>query len=150
MRLMAGFAFNEEVSASAIDHSLIPIEKKLRTLHFRNCFASLEQLYIAHFTNHRLRFVTKWVVGVILLQLGLKCFSMRMTLDLLHELANAEIFCLFHTCMWQSRHSEVNVNFLELSEQTGWLSTHGSHRSSFICVCVFVCVFVFIYTFNRH
>ena len=27
--------------------------------------------------------------------------------------------------MWQSRHSEVNVYFLELSEQTGWLSTLG-------------------------
>ena len=38
-----------------------------------------------------------------------KCFSMRMTLDLLHELANTEVFCLFHNCMWQSRLSEVNV-----------------------------------------
>ena len=27
------------------------------------------------------------------------------------------------SCMWQSRHSEVNVYFIELSEQTGWLST---------------------------
>ena len=56
--------------------------------------SQLEQLYIAHFTNHRLRFVTEWVVGVILLQIGLKCVSMRMTLDLLHEFANAEVFLL--------------------------------------------------------
>ena len=41
---------------------------------------------------------------------------MRMTLNLLHELLNAEIFCFFHNCMWQSWHSEVNVYFLELSE----------------------------------
>ena len=34
-----------------------------------------------------------------------------MTLDLLHEFANTEIFCLFHNCMWQSRHSfDLNAN----------------------------------------
>ena len=32
-------------------------------------------------------------------------------------------------CMWQSRHSEVNVYFLALCEQTDWLSTHRSHRA---------------------
>ena len=48
---------------------------------------------------------------------------MRMTLDLLHEFANTEVFCLFHNCMWQSRHSEVNVYFLALCEQTDGLST---------------------------
>ena len=47
-----------------------------------------------------------------------------MTFDLLREFANTEVFCLFHNCMWQSRHSEVNVYFLELSEQTRWLSTY--------------------------
>ena len=66
---------------------------------------------------------------------------MRMTFNLLHELSNAEVFCLFHNCMWQSRHSEVNVYFLELSEQTGLLSTHRSLSACFICVYVFVCVF---------
>ena len=49
----------------------------------------------------------------------LECLS----IDLLHEFANTEVFCLFHNCMWQSRHSEVNVYFLELCEQTGWLLT---------------------------
>ena len=47
-------------------------------------------------------------------------------------------------------HSEVNVYFLVLSEQTDGLSTHKSHRAYLICVYVSVCVFVFIYTFNRH
>ena len=143
-KILTGFAFNQEVSADAIDHSLIPIEKTLRTLHFRNCFAQLEQLYIAHFTNHCFRIVTEWVVDVILLQVGMKCFSMRMTLDLLHELANTKVFCLFHNCMWQSRHSGVNVYFLALCEQTGWLSTHKSLRSCLICINVFVCVFVLV------
>ena len=30
---------------------------------------------------------------------------MRVALDLLQEFANTEVFCLFHNCMWQSRHS---------------------------------------------
>ena len=51
------------------------------------------------FADHRFRIVTEWVVDVILLQVGLKCFSMRMTFDLLDELLNAEIFCFFHNCM---------------------------------------------------
>ena len=85
---------NQEVSASAVDHSLIPIKKTLRTLHFRYCFAQLEQLYIAQFADHRLRIVAEWVVDDILLQVGLKCFSMRMTFDLLHKLLNSEMFCL--------------------------------------------------------
>ena len=54
---------------------------------------------LPHFTNHLLRIFTKWVVDVILLQVGLKCFSMRITLDLLHELLNAAVFGLFHNCM---------------------------------------------------
>ena len=62
---------------------------------------------------------------------------MRMTLDLLHEFANTEVFCLFHNCMWQSRHSEVNVCFLALCEQTDGLFTfNGSLRSNMICVYV--------------
>ena len=41
-KFLAGFAFNQEVSASAIDHSLTPLEKTLRTWHFRNCFAEFK------------------------------------------------------------------------------------------------------------
>ena len=62
-------------------------------------------------------------MGVILLQIGLKCLSMMMTLDLLHEFANTEVVCLFHNCMWQSRHSEINVNFLALCGQIDGLFT---------------------------
>ena len=65
VQMLAGFAFNQEMSTSATDHSMIPIEKTLRTLHFRHCFAEVEQLYIAHFTNHHFRFVTEWFVDVI-------------------------------------------------------------------------------------
>ena len=85
-----------------------------------------------------LRILAEWVVDVSLLQVGLKCFSMRMTIYLLDKLLNAEIFCLFHNCMWQSWHSEVNVYFLELGER---LSTQVSLRSCLIYVFVFVFVF---------
>ena len=123
VKMTAGSTFFQEMSTSAIDNSLIPIKEAFWALHFWNCFAWLKQLYIAHFTNHLLWFVTDWVVGVVLLQIGLKCVSMRMTL------ANTEVFCLFHNCMWQSRHSEVNVYFLALCEQTDGLSTlHKSLR----------------------
>ena len=61
-----------------------------------------------------------------------------------------KFFCLFHNCMWQSRHPEVSVYFLELSERTGWLFINRSPCSYMICVCVFVCVFVLIWTFNRR
>ena len=68
---------------------------------------------------------------------------MRVTLDLLHEFANTEVFGLFHSCMWQSRHSEVDVYFLTLCEQINRLfNSNGSPRSNLICVYVFVCVFV--------
>ena len=62
-----------------------------------------------------------------------------MTLDLLHEFANTEILGLFHNCMWQSRHPEVDVYLLELCEQSDRLFTsNGSPRSDSICVYVYV------------
>ena len=42
VKLSFGFAFNQELPAGAVDNSLIPIEKTLRTLHFRYSFAQLE------------------------------------------------------------------------------------------------------------
>ena len=39
VKLSSGFTFNQELSAGAVDNSLIPTEKTLRTLHFWNCFA---------------------------------------------------------------------------------------------------------------
>ena len=53
----------------------------------------------------------------------MKCFSMRMTFDLLDKLLNSEMFCFFHNCMWQSWYSEVNVVLLHF---------YGSHRSCLI------------------
>ena len=46
--------------------------------------------------DHRLRIVAEWVVDVILLQVGLKCFSMRMTFDPFDKLLNSEMFCSYH------------------------------------------------------
>ena len=39
IQLSSGFAFNQELSAGAVDNSLIPIKKTVRTLYFWNCFA---------------------------------------------------------------------------------------------------------------
>ena len=94
-----------------MDNYLISTEKTLRTLHFWYCFAQLEKLYTAQSTDHLLRIVAEWNVDVVLLQVGLKCFSMRTTSDLVDELLNAENFCYFHDCMWQSWYPEVNVYY---------------------------------------
>ena len=54
-----------------------------------------------------------------------------MTLDLLHEFANTEMFGLFHNCMWQSRHPQVDVYFLTLCEQIdGLFTVNGSSTFS--------------------
>ena len=42
IKLSSGFAFNQELSAGTVDNSLAPIEKTVRTVHFRYCFAQLE------------------------------------------------------------------------------------------------------------
>ena len=49
-------------------------------------------------------------------------------------------------------HSEINVYFLAVWQQTDGLIVHSSQvsRVELICVYVFVCVFVFSQTFNRH
>ena len=75
----------------------------------------------------------------MLLLIDLKCFSMKMTLDLLHEFANTEVFCLFHNCMWRSWHSEVKIYFLALCEQTDGLSTFNRTLRSYL-ICVYVSV----------
>ena len=67
-----------------------------------------------------------------------------------YEFTNTRNFCLFHNCMWQSRHPEVDVYFLTLFEQIDRLFTsNGSPRSNSICIYVFVCVFLFIWTFKQ-
>ena len=38
-KVVTGFALNQEMSTSAIDHSLIPIKKAFRALHLWKCFA---------------------------------------------------------------------------------------------------------------
>ena len=124
-----GFAFNQEVSAGALHHSLIPTEKTLRALHFRNCFALLEQLYIAHFTNHRLLFVTEWVCRRYSVANRLEELRRWGWLSILFTSSRTRKFsACFTTRMWQSRHSEVDVYVLALCEQTDGLSTF--HRSS--------------------
>ena len=62
-----------------------------------------ELRHLANFhSNHLLWFFTRSVVGITLLQIGLKILMMRVILDLLHELTNTKFFGLFLNCMWQS------------------------------------------------
>ena len=42
VQVLAGFAFNQEMPAGAIDHSLTPINQACWALHFRKCSAQLE------------------------------------------------------------------------------------------------------------
>ena len=74
----SGLAFNQELCS----RYLFP--KTPRTVHFWYCFAQFESLYIAQFT------IAEWVVDVIMLQVGFKCFSMRMTFDLFDKLLNTK------------------------------------------------------------
>ena len=69
MKLSCGSAFNQELSASAVHNYFV--------------FA----------------LALDWVVDVILLQVGLKCFSMRDDFRSFDELLNSEMFCFFHKCM---------------------------------------------------
>ena len=85
VKLSSGLAVNQALSAGAVHNSLIPRKKTLGTLYFWCSFAQLEQLHIAQFADHLLRFLAEWVVDAILLQVGLKCFSMRMIFDPLYK-----------------------------------------------------------------
>ena len=50
------------------------------------------------------------MVGFVLLWISLKRLSVRVVLDLLHELTNTRVLSLFHSRMWQSKYSEINVH----------------------------------------
>ena len=115
-KIFTGFAFNKEMSTSAIDHSLIPTRR-----HSEHCTFGI----VSHNSNNFKLPISR----IIAFESSLKCFSMKMTLDLIHEFSNSEVFCLFHNCMWQSRHSEVNVYFFALCEQTDGLSAHWFSRA---------------------
>ena len=87
MKIWAWCAFSQEMSTSGINSSLIPMKKHCP------CHESSSLIF------------TKWVVDVILLQVGLKCSSMRM---------------------------KVNVYFLVLCEQTDGLSTFNKSLRSYL------------------
>ena len=138
---LAGFTFLQEMSTSAIDNSLIPILSIALLELFRitrttlHCPFHESSLLILHWTGCRRYFVANRLE--VLVDEGDSLSSSRV-----REHGN---FLLVHNCMWQSRHSEVNVYFLALCEQTDGLFTfNGSPRSYMTCVYVFVRVFVLI------
>ena len=140
-----GFTLFLEMPASAVDDALIPAKKAFFALRFRNCLAQLKWLCVARVLNHLLGLFTKCVADVILLQIGLKCFSMRITLDLLDEFANTEVICLFHNCMWESKHlKSMSTSSSCVNKPVGCPLTRGLSSSISICIYVFVLVFVFL------
>ena len=131
--MSAGFTFSQEMSTSSINYmpcilSILPFDLSRTTQIASNCPCHESSLLILH----------QIVVD------RLEALVDEVTLDLLHELTNTRTLGLFHNCMWQSRHFEVDVYFLTLREQIdGLFTSNESHRSNLICVYVFVCVFVF-------
>ena len=103
-----------------MDNSLIPIEKTLRTLHFRGIvshnsnYSTLPNSRIIAF-----EFFAEWVVNVILMQVGMKCFSMRMIFDLFDKLFDP---CLIFFNMFRCQHATL----------CGFWSTYGSLRSCWV------------------
>ena len=97
VKMSAGFIFSQEMSTSSTDYSLIPKRK-----HSEHCTLGT----VSHNSNRStlpisriifFEFITKWVVGITLLQIGLKRLSMRVALDLLHQFTNTEVFACFTT-----------------------------------------------------
>ena len=73
----AGFAFFQEMRASAINDALIPVKKTLFALRFSVCLGQFKQLYIAHVLHHFLGLLTK---------MGCRhCFVVVRLEDLVHE-----------------------------------------------------------------
>ena len=54
VKLSSEFAVNQELSASAVHNSLIPLKKTVRTLYFWYSSAQLDQLHITHFAAFEL------------------------------------------------------------------------------------------------
>ena len=78
-------------------------------------------------------FFAESIVDVILLQIGLKCCSIRMIFDPLHKPLNSEMFCFLYNWVWQSWYSEINFEFLFL------IHRDGSPRTCLIIFNMFRC-----------
>ena len=116
--------FFQEVSTSAIDNSLIPKTKAFSALYFWNCFAYLEQLYIALFTNHHFWFFTEWV--------GRRYFVANRLEVLVDEDDSGSssrvrehwsFLLVSQLCRNPDTLKSMSIAS-SWSEQTGWLSTH--------------------------
>ena len=57
-------------------------------LYFGNDLANLEVLHVSHAVDHFLRLLGEWIERVILLQVGLQRFFIRMRLELMNQLVD--------------------------------------------------------------
>ena len=81
------------------------------TLYFGSDLANLEVLHVSHAVDHFLRLLAEWIERVILLQVGLQRFPIRMRLELVNQLLDcflAGVILLLDGRMGQSLDPEVN------------------------------------------
>ena len=81
MKLSSVFACNQELSANAVDNSLISTKKTVGTCFFGVISHDLNNSTLPNSRIMAFEFLAQWIVDVVLLQVGLKCFSMKMTFD---------------------------------------------------------------------
>ena len=95
-------------------------------LDFWSDLANLEELHISHAVDHFLRLLAEWIGRVILLQVGLQRFSIRMRLELMINFFIcflASLIMLLDGRMGQSLDPEVNftaTTFVVRSTATGY------------------------------
>ena len=88
--ILIGFAFSQEMSTGAVNYALIPNKEGILSIALLELFRMPRiALHCPCHESSSLFFFTKWVVGITLLQIGLKRLSMRVPLDLLHEFTTA-------------------------------------------------------------
>ena len=104
-----------------------PVCHTVVALYFRSDFANLEVLHVCHAVDHFLRLLAEWIDRVILLQVGLQRFSIRMRLELMNQLLScflAGVILLLNGRMGQSLDPEVYF--------TATSTFHG-HKFPYVC-----------------
>ena len=117
---------SQTCSASTVYNTFRPVCHTVVALYLGSDLANLEVLHVPHAVDHFLRLLVEWVERVILLQVGLQRFSIRMRLELMNQLLGcflAGVVLLLNGRMGQSFDPEVNftaTSFLVLSTATGF------------------------------
>ena len=141
--------FNQEVSASAVHNSLIPIKKTVRTIVLLVLSRTTRNnSTLPNFADHFLRICCRRCSAASRHEVFLDEYDVR---SFSQTLEHGDVSASFTTACDIPGHSDVNVLFPR-AEWTNLLVAH-SRVSPFLvwsASTFFVCVFVFMYKFNRH